>query len=102
MTTNVFDRPWPWRSTNREIVDKAHRGLGAPASYGLLSVDHEMYNPATPTYAHNPEAAEKLFVALGYQKGPDGYYRKDGQLLKIELLASNLTVAGESIARSGR
>jgi peptide/nickel transport system substrate-binding protein len=34
---------------------------------------------------------------MGYQKGTDGYYQKAGQPLKIELLSSNITVAGQSV-----
>ena len=82
----------------QEIIDKAHRGFAAPASYGLLSVDHEMYNPDTPTYPFNPERARALIESMGYQKGPDGLYQKDGQVLNVELLASNITVAGQSVA----
>jgi peptide/nickel transport system substrate-binding protein len=82
----------------QEIIDKAHRGFAAPASYGLLTVDHDMYNPDTPDYPHDPAKAGELIESLGYQKGPDGIYQKNGQPLKIELLSSNLTVAGESVA----
>jgi peptide/nickel transport system substrate-binding protein len=82
----------------QEIIDKSHRGFATPASYGLLSIDHEMYNPETPTYAYNPEKAVHLIEALGYRKGPGGHFVKDGQPLKVELLSSNITVAGESVA----
>jgi len=82
----------------KEIIDKSHRGFGTPASYGLLSLDHDMYNPGTPSYAFNPEKARALIESMGYQKGDDGYYRKDGEPLKIELLSSNITVAGQSVA----
>ena len=35
----------------QEIIDKAHRGFAKPASFGLLAICHEMYNPNTPTYS---------------------------------------------------
>ena len=82
----------------QEILDKSHRGFGTPASYGLLSIDHDMYNPDTPTYPFNPDKARSLIEAMGYQKGSDGFYQKEGQPLKIELLSSNITVAGQSVA----
>ena len=82
----------------QEVIDKSHRGFGAVASYGLLSVDHDMYNPKTPTYPYNPEKAIKLIEELGYRKGPEGRFVRDGRSLKIELLASNITVAGQSLA----
>jgi len=82
----------------QEIIDKSHRGLAAPASYGLLSIDHEMYNPKTPTYPYSPAKACELIESAGYRKGPDGYLVRDGRPLKIELLSSNITVAGERVA----
>lgn len=81
----------------QEIIDKSHRGFAAPASYGLLSVDHEMYNPDTPAYPFNPGKARELIESIGYRKGADGYYEKSGQPLRVELLASNITVAGQSV-----
>ena len=82
----------------QEIIDKSHRGFAMPASYGLLSVDHDMHNPNTPAYSFTPEKARALIESMGYQKGADGFYQKDGQPLKIELLSSNITVAGQSVA----
>lgn len=81
----------------QEVVNKAHRGHGTPASYGLLTVDHDMYNPKTPDYPHDPAKAKTLIESLGYKKGSDGWYEKDGKPLTVELLASNVTVAGESV-----
>jgi ABC-type dipeptide/oligopeptide/nickel transport system ATPase component len=82
----------------QEIIDKSHRGFAMPASYGLLSPDHDMYNSNTPSYAFSPEKARALVQSMGYEKGADGYYQKAGQTLKIELLSSNITVAGQSVA----
>lgn len=92
-----FRQALAYAINQQEIIDKAHRGLGAPASYGLLSDDHEMYNPKTPRYAPDPAKARKILESLGYQQGKDGFYVKDGKPLKVELLASNITVAGESV-----
>ncbi|MCP4575111.1 MAG: peptide-binding protein [Deltaproteobacteria bacterium] len=80
------------------IIDKAHRGFGSPASYGLLSPDHPFYNPDTPDYPHNPKLAEEILGSLGYKKNPDGFFEKNGVPLKMEVLASNITVAGESMS----
>ena len=82
----------------QEIIDKSHRGFGMPASYGLLSIDHEMYNPDTPQYPHNPEKARQIIASLGWTPGQDGVFHKDGHPLAIELIASNLTVAGDSVS----
>lgn len=86
----------------RELIDKAHRGFGSPASSGLLPPDHEYYNPDTPIYAHDPGKARGILESLGFQKDSRGFYAKDGKPLKVELLSSNITVAGESVpARDG-
>ncbi|MBW1720885.1 MAG: peptide-binding protein [Deltaproteobacteria bacterium] len=81
----------------QQIIEKAHRGFGSPASFGLLSPDHEYYNPKTPVYPHDPDRARRILESLGYRKGPSGYYQKDGKPLRIELLASNITVGGDSV-----
>jgi len=80
----------------QEIINKAHRGFGYPASFGLLSPDHEFYNPNTPTYSPDPAKARQILESLGYMKGPQGYYSKNDRPLKVEILSSNITVAGES------
>jgi peptide/nickel transport system substrate-binding protein len=82
----------------QEIIDKAHRGFGSPASFGLLSPDHEFYNPNTPTYAPDPGKARQILESLDYKKDMKGFYTKDGQPLWMELLASNISAAGESVA----
>lgn len=94
----AFRQALAYAIDRREIIDKAHRGLGTPASYGLLSIDHEMYNPDTPRYPHDPARAVTLIESLGYAKGPDGFYQKNGQRLVIELLASNISLAGQSVS----
>ena len=93
-----FRQALAYAINQQELIDKAHRGFAVPASYGLLTIDHEMYNPDTPNYSHDPAKAVQLIEALGYKKSPDGIFQKDGQPLKIELLASNITVAGERVA----
>jgi len=93
-----FRQALAYAINQQEIIDKAHRGFGYPASFGLLSPDHEFYNPDTPTYAPDPAKARRILESLGYKKDGQGYYSKDGRPLKIMLLSSNITVAGESVA----
>jgi len=81
----------------QEIIAKAHRGFGSPASFGLLSPDHEFYNPGTHVYEHDPAKTREILESLGYKKGKGGFYEKGGRPLEVELLASNITVAGESV-----
>jgi len=94
----AFRQALAYGINRQEIISKAHRGFATVASYGLLTVDHDMYNPATPDYPYSPERAQELIESLGFKKGADGIYQKDGKPLAIELLSSNVTVAGERVA----
>lgn len=93
-----FRRALAHAINRQEIIEKSQRGFASPASYGLLSIDHEMYNPETPTYPYDLEKARTLIESLGYRSGPEGFFVRDGRPLKIELLSSNITVAGERVA----
>jgi peptide/nickel transport system substrate-binding protein len=75
----------------QELVDKGHQGFGSAASCGLLSPDHEFYNPQTPNYEYSPAKAEQLLNELGYKKGADGFFSKDGKPLTVHLLASAMS-----------
>ena len=82
----------------QELIDRAHRGFGSPASFGLLPPDHEYYNARTSTYRHDSNKARQILESLGYQRDASGYYVKDGKALRVELLSSNITVGGESVS----
>ncbi|MDY6790664.1 MAG: ABC transporter substrate-binding protein [Thermodesulfobacteriota bacterium] len=92
-----FRKALAFAINRQEIINKAHRGFGSPASFGLLSPDHEFYNPHTPSYPPNPSKARQILESLGYMKDAQGFYIKDGRPLKIEILSSNISVAGESV-----
>jgi peptide/nickel transport system substrate-binding protein len=81
----------------QEIIDKSQRGFGTPASYGLLTTDHAMYNPNTPVYEFSPDKARSLLEDMGYTQDSSGFYRKEGKTLKVELLSSSITVGGQSV-----
>ena len=93
-----FRKALAYAIDQQEIIDKAHRGFGSPASFGLLSPDHPFYNPDTPNYPHDPNGAGDILVSLGYKKNQDGFFEKNGVPLKVQVLASNITVAGESMS----
>lgn len=79
----------------QEIIAKSQRGFGTPASYGLLSIDHPMYNPDTPVYHFNLSEARRLLETLGYQRGADGFYHREGQPLEVQLLSSGFSATGQ-------
>lgn len=82
----------------QEIIRQSQRGFARLASFGLLSPDHALYNPDTPSYSHNPERAHALLEELGYTLGTDGFYHLDGEPLTITLLVSNITAGGQTQA----
>jgi len=92
-----FRQALAYALNRQEIIDKSHRGFAQPASCGLLSVAHDMYNPDTPAYAFSPEKARNILENMGYQKGDDGFYRNAGKPLKVQLLSSSITSGGQSI-----
>ncbi len=92
-----FRKALAYAIDQQEIIDKSHRGFGSPASFGLLSPDHPFYNPETPGYPHDPEKAREILFSLGYQKNANGFLEKDSKPLKLELLVSNISIAGESM-----
>ncbi|MCK9274163.1 MAG: ABC transporter substrate-binding protein [Syntrophales bacterium] len=93
-----FRKALAYAINQSEIIEKSHRGFASPASYGLLSVDHEMYNPAVPTYPYNPAKSIQLLESLGFTKNQSGMFQKNGKELKLELLCSTITAAGENVA----
>lgn len=82
----------------QEIIDKSHRGFATPASHGLLSIDHELYNPQVAPYRPDRDKARGLIESLGFQRDRQGFYSKDNRPLKVELLASKITVGGQNVS----
>ncbi|MDD2390496.1 MAG: ABC transporter substrate-binding protein [Desulfobacterales bacterium] len=93
-----FRQALAYAINQKEIIDKAHRGFGTRASYGLLSIDHEMYNPDTPAYPYDTDKAVKIIEFLGYRRSPHGFFSQNGRPLTVELLVSNNIIAGQSVA----
>jgi peptide/nickel transport system substrate-binding protein len=92
-----FRQALAWAIDQREITEKAHRGFGAPASPGLLSPDHPMFNPDISHYSCNTDRARSLIEDMGYRKNAKGWYHLNGRPLNVKLLASNITAAGQRI-----
>ncbi|MDI6711198.1 MAG: ABC transporter substrate-binding protein [Bacillota bacterium] len=70
----------------QEIVDVAQRGQAMVGNPGFIPPDSEWYAPGAEQYGHSPEKAAALLESLGYRKGPDGFYARDGRPLEVELL----------------
>ncbi|MDZ7761043.1 MAG: ABC transporter substrate-binding protein [Desulfovermiculus sp.] len=78
-----------------ELVDKTLQGFGQPASYGLLSEDHGMYTPDLPEYGSNPDKARAMLEDLGFEMAESGFYARNGEILELELLTSDISTGGQ-------
>lgn len=90
-----FRQALAYAMDRQELVDKAQQGFGRPASFGLLSVDHGMYNPDLPEYGPDLEKARSLVQELGYEMADSGFLAKDGDILELELLTSDIGTGGQ-------
>lgn len=79
----------------QELVQKAQQGYGQPASYGLLSVDHAMYNPDLPKYGPDTQKARSILQELGFEMTESGFFAQSGEILELELLTSNISTGGQ-------
>lgn len=91
--TKEFRQALVYAIDRQEIIDKGHQGFGSPGSPGMLSPDHEFYTPEAYQYAYDLSKTESLLKGLGYTKGSDGFFAKEGKRLTVHLLASTLLVA---------
>lgn len=72
-----------------QLVEISQRGQAEKGSPGLIPpANTDWHNPQTFEYEFNPSLAESMIEELGYGKGQDGYYDKEGQQLELELAVS--------------
>jgi len=67
-----------------QIVFRRHASAG---SAGMMPPTSDWYNPDIPQYEYDPAKARELISGLGYEL-KDGYFVKEGQTLKLELIAA--------------
>jgi len=77
-------------AVNREqIVEISQRGFAVTGSAGLMPPANSFwYNEKIPMYDYDSLKAAVLIESLGWVKGGDGYYYKDGSVLELELAVS--------------
>ncbi|MGM0365187.1 MAG: ABC transporter substrate-binding protein [Actinomycetota bacterium] len=72
-----------------QIVGISQRGFAAGGSAGLVPpANSEWYNGDVPSYPYDPGRAEEIIEEFGFEKGQDGYYRKEGAIMEFELAVS--------------
>jgi peptide/nickel transport system substrate-binding protein len=70
------------------LVQVVFRGNAVAGSPGMLPPTSVWYNPDTPQYQYDPDRAKQLIEGLGYNRLDNGYFARDGQLLKLSLIAA--------------
>jgi peptide/nickel transport system substrate-binding protein len=70
------------------LVQVVFRGNAIAGSPGMLPPTSVWYNPDTPQYQYDPDKARQLIEGLGYNRLDNGYFAKDGQPLKLSLIAA--------------
>lgn len=80
-----------------QITERGHAMAGSP---GMIPPTSDWYNPDTPRYKYDPVKAKQLLEGLGYRL-KNGYFAKDGQELKLELIATS-RLAGSSFKDVGQ
>ncbi|MDY6836031.1 MAG: ABC transporter substrate-binding protein [Chloroflexota bacterium] len=69
------------------LVNITQRGHALPGSPGLLPPDNAWYNPAMDDlYQYDPAKARQLLEGLGYTLNVDGYFIKNGEYLKLDMI----------------
>jgi peptide/nickel transport system substrate-binding protein len=70
------------------LVQVVFRGNAVAGSPGMMPPTSVWYNPDTPQYQYDPDRAKQLIEGLGYNRLDNGYFARDGQLLKLSLIAA--------------
>lgn len=93
-----FRRALAYIIDRQEIVNISQRGQAKAGSAGFIPPDSTWYAPDVEQYGPNPEKAGALLKGLGYQKGSDGFYARDGKPLSVELIAA-AALPGANLSR---
>jgi len=68
---------------DKEAIVKSTLGGRGVSAYGPLQLNAEYNNPNVRHYDYDPEKFRQAVEALGWIKGADGIYEKDGQKLSF-------------------
>ena len=85
LSTKEFRQALAYAIDREALVEITQRGHALAGSPGMMPPDSEWYNPDIQTYKHDPAKAQQLLEGLGYRL-ENGYFRKVGTELKLELI----------------
>jgi peptide/nickel transport system substrate-binding protein len=88
LSSKEFRQALAYAIDREALVQIVLRGDGLAGSPGMMPPTSVWYNPDTPQYTYDPQKARQLIEGLGYTLLENGYFYKDGQLLKLSLIAA--------------
>jgi peptide/nickel transport system substrate-binding protein len=88
LSSKEFRQALAYAIDRESLVQIVLRGNGVAGSPGLMPPTSVWYNPDTPQYAYDPGKAQQLIEGLGYNRLDNGYFARDGHLLKLSLIAA--------------
>jgi peptide/nickel transport system substrate-binding protein len=88
LSSKEFRQALAYAIDRESLVQIVLRGDGLAGSPGMMPPTSVWYNPDTPQYEYDPGRARQLIEGLGYTLLDNGYFYKDGQLLKLSLIAA--------------
>ena len=87
LSSKQFRQALAYAINRTALVEITQRGHALAGSPGLMPPTSSWYNPDTPQYEYDPTRAKQLLEGLNYTS-ENGYFTKDGEELKLELIAA--------------
>lgn len=87
LSSKQFRQALAYAINRTALVEITQRGHALAGSPGLMPPTSSWYNPDTPQYEYDPTKAKQLLEGLNYTL-ENGYFTKDGEELKLELIAA--------------
>jgi peptide/nickel transport system substrate-binding protein len=88
LSSKEFRQALAYAIDRQALVQVVFRGNAIGGSPGMLPPTSVWYNPDTPQYQYDPDKARQLIEGLGYNRLDNGYFARDGQPLKLSLIAA--------------
>jgi peptide/nickel transport system substrate-binding protein len=88
LSSKKFRQSLAYAIDREALVQVVFRSNAVAGSPGMMPPTSVWYNPDTPQYQYDPDRAKQLIEGLGYNRLDNGYFTRDGQLLKLSLIAA--------------
>lgn len=79
------------------IIETVLLGYGSPAAHPISPALGDFHNDEVEPYPYDPEKAESMLVAQGWERDSEGWFAKDGERLHLELTTSTGVLDGPQL-----